>query len=278
MRMLSIGEFARRSRLSPKALRLYDELGILTPARVDPDTGYRWYSTDQLEPARLVAVMRQVGLSLNLVRQVLDAEPDGAVAMIRSYWQRADSEHRHRGELVGYLVDRLQGRNPIMYEVFTREMAARSVLCMKRHVTSQQEVWALAKQFLGYFRERPRPLLPGREGAPFLIYHGEVSGDSDGPVQFCRPIPHDDAEATAAQYPELQLRWEPAHEEAVVHLGPGTQDDAPWAIVFESLQGWASLQEREPSDLGMRLTYLVAPTRTAANVPDIDVAVPLIRG
>jgi hypothetical protein len=39
---MSIGEFARRSRLSPKALRLYNELGLLTPARVDDDSGYRY--------------------------------------------------------------------------------------------------------------------------------------------------------------------------------------------------------------------------------------------
>lgn len=274
--MLSIGEFARRSRLSPKALRLYDEIGILTPARVDPDTDYRWYSPDQLDSARLVALMRQVGLSLDLVRQVLDAEPEGAVALVRSYWQQADTEHRHRGELAGYLLDRLQGGKPIMYEVATREMPARAVLCMKRHVTSQQEVWELGKQFLRYFRERPRPLLEGREGAPFLVYHGEVSADSDGPVEFCRPIATGDAEATAAQYPELQLRTEPAHEEAVVHLGPDPHDGTPWSVIFESLQAWASQQHREPSDLGMRLTYLVIPPRRAASVPDIDISVPLI--
>jgi len=44
---MSIGEFARRSRLS-KALRLYDALGLLPPARVDEDSGYRFY-----EPRRL---------------------------------------------------------------------------------------------------------------------------------------------------------------------------------------------------------------------------------
>ncbi|MGI8446018.1 MAG: MerR family DNA-binding transcriptional regulator [Streptosporangiaceae bacterium] len=53
--MLTIGEFARASRLSPKALRLYDELGLLTPARVDPVSGYRLYEPGQLERSRLAA-------------------------------------------------------------------------------------------------------------------------------------------------------------------------------------------------------------------------------
>jgi DNA-binding transcriptional MerR regulator len=46
---MSIGEFARRSRLSPKALRLYERLGLLSPARVDELSGYRYYEDAQLE-------------------------------------------------------------------------------------------------------------------------------------------------------------------------------------------------------------------------------------
>ena len=48
---MSIGEFARLSRLSAKALRLYDELGLLPPAQVDLDSGYRWYAAGQLDNA-----------------------------------------------------------------------------------------------------------------------------------------------------------------------------------------------------------------------------------
>ena len=60
MDQMSIGEFARRSRLSAKALRLYDELGLLPPARVDEDSGYRFYGAGQLKQARLIAALRQL--------------------------------------------------------------------------------------------------------------------------------------------------------------------------------------------------------------------------
>ncbi len=62
--MLTIGAFAKAVRLSPKALRLYDELGLLKPGRVDPDTGYRYYAVAQLERARLVAWLRRLGMPL----------------------------------------------------------------------------------------------------------------------------------------------------------------------------------------------------------------------
>ena len=59
MKLLTIGEFARAARLSPKALRLYDELGLLRPFRVDEWSGYRYYAPSQLERARLVAWLRR---------------------------------------------------------------------------------------------------------------------------------------------------------------------------------------------------------------------------
>ena len=46
--MLTIGEFSRRTRLSAKALRLYEQLGLLIPDAVDPSSGYRQYGEAQV--------------------------------------------------------------------------------------------------------------------------------------------------------------------------------------------------------------------------------------
>ncbi len=52
MNLMTIGAFAERTRLSPKALRLYGQLGLLPPARTDPGSGYRFYSEDQVRGIR----------------------------------------------------------------------------------------------------------------------------------------------------------------------------------------------------------------------------------
>jgi hypothetical protein len=88
MEQLSIGEFARRSRLSLKALRLSDEMGWLLPARVDAGSGYRYYEVGQLERARLVAALRQLEVPF----------------------------------LAGFVVDHLRGRTSTVWEVDTREI------------------------------------------------------------------------------------------------------------------------------------------------------------
>ena len=63
---LLAGEFAAAARLSPKALRLYAEQGLLLPASVDPATGYRFYAPDQLPRARLIGRLRRMGLPLRM--------------------------------------------------------------------------------------------------------------------------------------------------------------------------------------------------------------------
>ncbi|ANP54839.1 protein phosphatase [Streptomyces griseochromogenes] len=111
MELLTIGAFAKASRLSPKALRLYDELELLRPARVDPDTGYRYYAVEQLERARLVAWLRRLGMPLAEIRGVCALDAAGAAAEIRAYWARVEAETAVRRDLAAFLVDQLTGES-----------------------------------------------------------------------------------------------------------------------------------------------------------------------
>jgi DNA-binding transcriptional MerR regulator len=71
MDVMTIGAFAERTRLSAKALRLYDRLGLVRPARTDPASGYRLYSEDQVDGARLVALLRRLGTRQTPTAQIL---------------------------------------------------------------------------------------------------------------------------------------------------------------------------------------------------------------
>ncbi|WP_432251222.1 MerR family transcriptional regulator [Streptomyces sp. HNM1019] len=114
MGLLTIGAFARASRLSPKALRLYDELGLLPPARVDPYSGYRRYDPAQLERARLVAWLRRLGMPLADIRAVCELEPEAAAREVRAYWARVEADTAARRDLAAFLVDHLSGRGTTM--------------------------------------------------------------------------------------------------------------------------------------------------------------------
>src|ERR1700728_4394623 len=164
-------------------------------------------------------MLRQLDLPLAAIRKLVACDPVDAGNQIAAHWRKVESVHDARRELADYLVNRLTGKKPIVYEVATREMPERSVLCLKCNV-DEKGAWALGKEFIAIMRERPLPRMEGREGAAFAIFWGEVSADSDGPVEWCKPIPQAEARSLAAHYPELTLRTESAHCEAYVALGP----------------------------------------------------------
>ncbi|HEX9032673.1 MAG TPA: MerR family transcriptional regulator [Streptosporangiaceae bacterium] len=114
MSLLTIGAFARASRLSPKALRLYDELGLLPPAEVDPASGYRFYDPAQLDRARLVAWLRRLGMPLTRIRLVCDADEATAAREVRAFWDQVLAETAARQDLAAFLVDFLSGKATAM--------------------------------------------------------------------------------------------------------------------------------------------------------------------
>jgi DNA-binding transcriptional MerR regulator len=67
--MLNIGEFARLGQVSPRMLRHYDQLGLLTPDRVDPGSGYRFYGVHQLGRLHRIVALRDMGFGLDQIRQ-----------------------------------------------------------------------------------------------------------------------------------------------------------------------------------------------------------------
>jgi DNA-binding transcriptional MerR regulator len=258
---MGIGEFARRSRLSAKALRIYDELGLLPPARVDEDSGYRFYAPGQLKQAHLIAALRQLQVPLPEIKAIVSLQPLEAAERIRVIWAATEAENTARRALAASLIDELSGKkgSDDMYEVNTREIPERSLLCVKRNVAGQAEAWAFGKEFIGLLRHYRLPEIPGRAGAFFCIYWGQVNEESDGPMEWCRPVPSGEAEELAARYPELTLRTESAHQEAFVNIGNGLEG-AEWQLVEQSLQAWGDHHsfdvEVRMASLGLRTTFL----------------------
>lgn len=105
---LTIGDFAREAGLTPKALRLYDDLGLLPPAQVDQHSGYRRYAPSQLEPARLVATLRLLGMPLTRIKKVLDLSSPAAAREVQSYWCQVEADMATRRGLVATLVHQLR--------------------------------------------------------------------------------------------------------------------------------------------------------------------------
>ena len=115
--LIPIGQFARASRLSQKALRLYDENGLLPPARVHPDSGYRFYRLAQLRDATLIGLLRSAGMPLGEIRRVLD---DPAPVRIDEYEAALADELEERLRILDYVRRYLEEEQ--MFEVRTKTL------------------------------------------------------------------------------------------------------------------------------------------------------------
>jgi DNA-binding transcriptional MerR regulator len=76
--MFSIGEFARHGRVSVRMLRHYDAIGLIRPACVDPDTGYRFYQASQLDELNRVIALKELGFTLQQVQAILEEKVTAA--------------------------------------------------------------------------------------------------------------------------------------------------------------------------------------------------------
>ena len=98
--LLRIGEFARYLGISVRTVRYYSDIGLLAPTEVDPDTGYRAYGLDRLETGRRLLALKDLGLTLEEIRQVLDDElDDGAYrSLITAHVERLEHEQERGAE------------------------------------------------------------------------------------------------------------------------------------------------------------------------------------
>jgi DNA-binding transcriptional MerR regulator len=92
--LLSIGRFARLALVSVHTLRHYDEVGLLTPAAVDPVSGYRRYHRAQIRDARLIQALRGLDLPIEDVRRVLEARTGDAARVLEAHRDKLERQHR----------------------------------------------------------------------------------------------------------------------------------------------------------------------------------------
>ncbi|WP_369170075.1 MerR family transcriptional regulator [Streptomyces sp. R28] len=278
--LLTIGAFAARARLSAKALRLYDRLGLLPPAHVDEVSGYRYYRVGQVERARLVALLRQLDMPLARVAEVVEA-PDGAAAADRltAYW--ADVEARVAGQrtLAEYLRGRLSGRSSEMYGKFvveTVDVPEQVVISEARHILAGElPTWIGAS--LDRLEQGAREC-GGSTAAPFVVYHSEVSMESDGPAESCVPVA-DEAAARAwaekqGRARETKVRVEPAQRLAYARITKAQVAHPQILAAFEAVEEWIAREGLEQAG-PCREVYFADWDAAGAEDPVCDVAFPV---
>lgn len=133
--LMLIGEIAEFFGVSRKALRLYEKKGILKPAKVDAENGYRYYSAEQIQQLNALLELKTLGFSLDEIKTVMDGgmTKEQLIASLRrkqQAWQEAMEAARYKMECLDSIVSHVQDSGPA--EKITE-------------MTDDERAWLLAK-------------------------------------------------------------------------------------------------------------------------------------
>ena len=241
---LSVGRFAQAAQLSRKALRLYDQLGILVPDYVDPESGYRYYSMAQFEKARFIRLLRAMEMPLADISRVLAATTsDEAIQLVidchRAFEIKANQVRRASHKVLAYLR---RENDTMSIDISTKTFPVHQAVCIKKNITVPEFHQFIPKaltQLSTYVKEVGANII----GDPICFYYGPVNESEDGPIEICFPI-----EGSVVPSGDILVREIPAHRGAI---GTATSDQSNYPAILEvwdSVVSWVDQNKFEMTD------------------------------
>jgi DNA-binding transcriptional MerR regulator len=222
--LLSIGDFSRMTFLSVKALRHYHDVGLLAPAEIDAASGYRRYDAAQIPTAQVIRRLRELGMSIDDVRTVIDApDVDARNAAIAVHLRRMEGELEQTRATVRSLRLLLDEAAPPPLEIAYRATGPADVLAIRDEV-AHADMFDWLERALDELRAHGDAR---RSGADAALYSPELLEDEFGEIVAFIPI--DGTVSPAGRAELLQL---PRVEYAVaVHVGPLEDADRTYAAL-----------------------------------------------
>jgi DNA-binding transcriptional MerR regulator len=268
--LLTIGEFAHQARLTAKALRIYDEIGLLRPMDVDPSNGHRRYGASQVRQARLIGMLRGADLSLAEIGSLLadlGRNRDLAIARLDRHLVELEARHTSRRFLIRHIHAILREEEHPMFPIQTRHVPAQRVMSVQRRLRAPE-----TDPFVAEVKEAFADHLDGAPPAgPFtLIFHGVVDHESDGPLEAILACP-DDVQATDL----IGIRTEPAHDEAFTTITKAQWDFPAILVAYDAVACSPEVMARPGSRLSCREVYLAEPQAIDRDQLICDIAFPL---
>ena len=220
--MFKIGDFSRLSLVSVKALRYYDELGLLKPERVDEFTGYRYYSASQLTRLNRILAMKDMGLSLEQIALLLDKEPtpDQIRGMLRlkqvELQQQLVEGQARLTRIEAWLQAFEQETTMPTYDVVLKKVAPLKVAEARGVAPSMQQIGPILDSLfdttMGYISQQGATLV----GPAITVYYDNEMREHDVHVGACMPF-----EGSLNEGEQVKVTELPAVETmaSVIHRG-----------------------------------------------------------
>lgn len=264
---LVLGAWAR---IAVKALRIYDQLGLLSPTFTDPATGYRRYRPGQIRTGQLISVLRGADLTLADIGLILDdinRDVDAAIRRLDALLADFTRRHADRQLLIHHVQATLSLGGDPMFPVQTRHVPAQRVMSIQRRLHGHE-----TDSFVREAKKAFADHLGGVEPTgPFtLIFHGMVDADHDGPLEAVLPCP-----AEIQPHERIGIRTEPGHDEAYTTITKAQWDYPAILAAYDAVACSSEVAAWPGSRLSCREVYRAEPDAIGPDDAVCDVAYPL---
>lgn len=239
--MLKIGEFSRLSQVPVKTLRYYDEIDLFKPSEIDRFTDYRYYTLDQLPRIHSIMALKELGLSLEEVGQMLheNVSPEELRGMFRlkqaEVQQRLREEQARLAQIEFRLRQiELEGMMESV-DIVIKRIEPFHALTHRAIVRTRQE-----REFVGQsiFRAIKEGRIKWTGAAPVDIYYEEEFRGDYTDTERCVPVASNHTQSVALEgVGTFALREIPATEAAATYLHQGDYPLLNEKYLF--LQRWA---------------------------------------
>jgi effector-binding domain-containing protein len=189
--MFKIGDFSSLSRVSVKALRYYDEIGLLKPVKVDPFTGYRYYSAEQLPRLNYIAALKDMGLSLEevarLVNNSLTPQMMRDIFLLKKgELQQRVSEERRRLERVEKLLQQIEKEGAMPeYQITIKKVEPQLIASVRDVLPAYGDIGRLYGEIFKYLGKK---FIFKPAGPLMFICHDQEYKERDVDVEAAVPI------------------------------------------------------------------------------------------
>jgi effector-binding domain-containing protein len=218
--VFKIGEFSKLSKVSVRALRHYDRLGLLAPADVDRWTGYRYYSASQLPRLNRIVALKEMGFSLDEVAALLDDDltVEEMRGMLKAKRAELDGRLRDERERLARVEARLrlieqEGKHMAEHDVVIKKVETVRAATLRDVIPSYPEQGHLWEELMSHLKSHDAKY----SGPCFTMYHDECYRESDVDAEVGQPVAGDVPETD-----RIKMRDVPGAERmaCLIHKGP----------------------------------------------------------
>lgn len=235
--MFKIGEFSKLTQVTVRMLRYYDKMGLLKPAQIDPWTGYRMYSADQIPILNKIIYLRDSGFQVAEIMQILKTEDSSEMPrqLDKKYLEikkRIQEEQEKLKKIELAQKELLSGQGEMHYQVLTKSIPSYQVLSLRRVIPNYYAEGELWKE-LSEFAVREKAVLLNET---FSIYHDLEYKEEQVDVELCAIV-----EKAGKNNGDFTYRWTEAVPVMAYTMAYGPFSNIGGAYL--AFAGW--LQEKE---------------------------------